>query len=305
MKKCSFILVVLLFLIPAQIFAQGYRGKGRVKGTVTDQEGNPLEGVTIMLFSVKAQSGFEQVTDVKGKWKAFYIRGGAYNIDFAKDGYMPKKISANINEYDKNPDIDIALEKIEGVVIAEELKAELKAGNAFFEEGKYEEALQAFQVVVEKFPDAYILYQNIGNCYFQMERYEEAEASYLKVLEQDAENQEIKLAIGNTYANRSQEDSALEWYNKIDFEKLNDPLVLYNIGSSFYAQSKLEDALKYYRKAVDLKKDFPDALYQLGLVNLTIGNKQEAIDTFNAYLEHDPDSERATQVKGFIEYLKK
>jgi len=82
-------------------------------------------------------------------------------------------------------------------------------------------------------------------------------------------------------------------------------MVLYNIGSNFYSQGQHQEALKYYRKAVELKGDFLDALYQLGLVNLTLGNNQEAIDVFTSYLKHDSESGRADQVRNFIEFLKK
>ena len=159
--------------------------------------------------------------------------------------------------------------------------------------------------VIEKYPDAYILYKNIGNCYFQMEKYDQAEECYLRVLEEDPDDHEVLLSIGNTYANRGQNDKAIEWYNKIDFEKISDPLVLFNIGSNFYIQSKYEQAIRYYRKAVEIQGDFLDAIYQLGLVYLNTGNNEEAIKTFNEYLKHDSDSERANQVNGFIEYLKK
>jgi len=43
----------------------------------------------------------------------------------------------------------------------------------------------------------------------------------------------------------------------------------------------------------------------LGLAHLTLGQQKEAVEVFENYLEHDPDSERASQVKGFLEYLKK
>jgi tetratricopeptide (TPR) repeat protein len=56
---------------------------------------------------------------------------------------------------------------------------------------------------------------------------------------------------------------------------------------------------------VELKGDFQDALYQLGLVNLTLGNNQEAIDIFQEYLKYDSESARADQVRNFIEFLKK
>ena len=304
MRKIALLLIFIL-LITTFVLSQGYKGKGRFKGIVFDEQGNPLEGVKIKLYSLKASSGFETMTDANGKWRAFYVRGGAWNIDFEKPGYMPKKISAQIKEYDKNPDLEVKLKKIEGFVITDKLKEDLREGNKLFNEEKYEEAVEAYKHVVEESPDTYIVYMNIGNCYFQMEKYDQAEEYYKKVLEKDPKNQEAMLLIGNCYSNRGDEKKALEWYNKIEFEKIDDPTVLFNIGSNFYTQSKFEEALKYYKKAVEIRKNFLDAIYQLGLTYLTLGNSQDAIKTFDNYLKFDQDSKRAYQVKGFIEFLKK
>ena len=305
MKRIVFLSLILIFLGYSLAYGQGYKGKGRVKGIVTDQEGNPLEGVTVKLYCERGASGFEVTTDGEGEWRANYIRGGPYDIDFEKSGFMPKKINVNISEFGKNPDIELTLQKIEGLAVTDDLKKELQKGNDLFDQGKYEEAIQSYQIIIAKIPETYILYRNIGNCYFQMENYEMAEAFYLKVLEKEPDDTESILGIGNTYANRGQNEKALEWYSKIDFEKITDSMVLYNIGSNFYTQGQYQEALKYYRKAVELKDDFQDALYQLGLVNLTLGNNQEAIDVFQEYLKYDSESGRADQVRNFIEFLKK
>jgi len=303
-RKAGFFVLLGLFLAGAA-WAQGYKGQGRFSGTVADNQGNPLEGVKVKLFCVRGQSGFETETDKEGEWKANYVRGGPWNIDFEKPGYMPKKISAQINEFAKNRPIEVKLEKIEGLAITDAIKADLVKGNALFDEGKYEEAIAAYQNILTASPEAYIIFKNIGNCYFQMQKYAEAEAAYQKILEKDPQNAEAMLLIGNSYANRGENDTAMEWYNKIDFEKITDPMVLFNIGSTFYKQSKLDQALKYYRRAVELQADFIDAIYELGLVHLAMNNTADAITAFESYLKLDADSERAGQVKGFLEFLKK
>jgi len=297
MRKAGFLLTLIL-LACTLVLSQAYKGKGKIKGLVYDEEGKPLEDVKVKLYSLKAQSGFETVTDADGKWKALWIRGGTWNIDFEKIGYKPKKMSAEIKELSKNPDMEIKMEKIEGLIIIEEVKEDLRRGNELFNEEKYEEALESYKSVIEEFPDAYIIHKNIGNCYFRMEKYELAEEYYRKVLEKDSSNNEV-------IANRGQDDDALEWYSKIEFEKIDDPIVLYNMGTNFYRISKFEEALKYYKRAVEIQEDFLDGLYQLGLAHLALGNNQEAIDAFENYLEHDPDSEKASQVRGFVEFLKK
>lgn len=299
--------VLLILVLTAFTFAfpQGHRGKGRVKGYVYDEEGNPLEGVKVKLFSIRGQDGFEIVTDSKGCWVAAWIRGGNWNIDFLKVGYEPKMISAEFFETRKNLDVEITLKKIGGMVLTKELLGDLEKGNDLFEEEKYEEAMAIYKKILEDFPDAYAVSRNIGNCYFQMEQYDLAHQYYQTVLDKDPDNNEMILAIGNCYTNRGEDEQALEWYNKIKFEKIENVTVLYNLGTHFYNLSQYQDALKYYKKAVKIQNDFLDGLYQLGLAHLTLGQQKEAVEVFENYLEHDPDSERASQVKGFLEYLKK
>jgi tetratricopeptide (TPR) repeat protein len=160
-------------------------------------------------------------------------------------------------------------------------------------------------MILEAFPNTYIIYMNIGNCYFQMENYSQAEEYYIKVLEKEPENPNIIISIGKCYSNRGDTAKALEWYKKIEVEKISDPVVLYNIGTYFYNTSQYNDALKYYQRSVDIQKDFLDGIYQLGLSHLTMQNNAMALKEFENYLNYDPDSERASQVKAFIEYLKR
>lgn len=287
------------------LFGQGYKGQGRLTGTVTDQDGRPLAGVKVKLFSLRGQSGFETETDKDGGWKALYIRGGTWNIDFEKPGYIPKKISAEVKEFDRNKPIDIKMEKMSGLVITDELRAALKEGNDLYEAGKYAEAVAAYEAIIEANPDAHIIFLNIGNCYFQMEKYAQAEEYYRKVLEKDPENAEAVLLIGNTYANRGQDAEAMDWYNKIAFEEITDETVLFNLGLNFTRQAKHDQALKYFRRAVELNPDFADAVYQLGLTCLAMNDYPDALAAFENYLKLDSTSGRADQVKGFIEFLKK
>jgi len=304
MKK-ALIATLILLLSAALVSAQSYRGQGRLKGKVTDESGNPLEGVKVKLFSLKGQSGLELTTNAAGEWTANYIRGGGYDLDFVKVGYEPKRISTSIAEQANNPPVEVRLKKMEGLLITDELKAALTSGNKLFEEKKYEEAARAYEDIIAKNPDAAVIYKNVGNCRFELQQYDQAEAAYQKVLEKDPANPDILLLIGNCYANRGEADKAMEWYNKIEFEKIADPTVLYNIGTGYTKQSKFEDALKYYKRSVEVQKDFLDGLYQLGLTYIALGRNPEAIPPLEDYLKYDADSARAEQVKKFLEFLKK
>jgi Tfp pilus assembly protein PilF len=305
MKKKTFVLS-MFFLLATLAYSQDWTGQGRQVGYVYDEEGNPLQGVKVKLMYTVTQSGLETTTDKKGKWVAMGIKGGEWFVDFELSGYLPKKISITVLDFrQKNPQIDVTLEKAEGLVVSDNVKEEYLQGTKLFEGGQYEEAIAIFESILEKYPDIHIINYDIGNAYFQMDRYDEAEQYYLKVLEKEPDNVHSLMGVGNCYINRGNNEKALEWYNKIEFEKIDDATVLYNIGTIFYNSSKFDEAMKFYKKAVEIHEDSLDARYQLGLSYLAIGNNPEALKEFENYLKYDSESERATQVKGFIEYLKR
>jgi len=300
---------VLIFTCVALLFgslaAQDWKGKGRFIGVVLDEANLPLAGVKVKLINTAANAGFEVVTDKDGKFTAAWLRKGAWNVDFEKFGYEIKKIFVDITEVAKNPDVKINLKKSVGLTISDDLKKELLAANELYAQQNYQGALDGYNALLLKNPDAYIIYKNVGNCYFAMEQYEKAEEAYLKILAKDATSADAMVQVGNTYANRNLNDKALEWYNKIEIEKITDATVLLNIGINYLNLGKTEVALKYFKQAVKVSPTDLDAIYRLGVAYISLQNNVDAIAMFEGYLKLDSESERATTVKGFLEYLKK
>lgn len=307
-KRCLIfagLILVLLTGLTRPSFSQAYAGTSRIKGIVTDENGQPLAEVKVSLYHVQSDSGFETKTNSKGEWQANMIRGGNWYIDFSKAGYEVKKISVTIAEgQTKGPIIETKLKKLEGLVITKEVLDELQKGNNLFDQGKIDEAMAVYLDLLNKNPEAYVINYSIGNCYFAQEKYDQAIEYYQKVVEKNPQFVPALIGIGNAYVNKKEIDKAMEWYSRIDIEKIDDPVVLYNIGTIYFNHSRHDQALKYYSKAVSLQPDFPDALYQLGLTQLTLGQYKEAMATFQNYLKYDTESDRALQVKNFIEFLK-
>jgi len=300
------VLVVALVILAAGLLAsQEHKGQGRITGFVLDEQGAPLAGVKVKFVYAKSQTGLEVVSEKDGKWVAAWLRGGAWNVDFEKFGYEPRKITLQVQEWQRNPEVRVNLKKATGLILTEELKDLLNKGNALFDAKDYGGAMAVYNDILAKYPDAYIINKNIGNCYFAEEKYDLAEQCFLRILDKDPQNADAMILIGNTYINRGDNAKALEWYGKIDIGKIQDPVVLYNIGTNYYNNSKFEDALKYYQKSADIQKDFPDGLYQLGLTYLNLQKNPEAIAAFETYLKVDKESQRATQVQSFLDYLKK
>lgn len=300
-----FALALMVICLAISAFPQAYAGNARIKGIVTDEQGVPLPDVQVKLYNVESDSGFETRTNKEGQWQANMIRGGTWYIDFSKTGYEVKKISIQVTEgMKKVPIIETKLKKLEGLVVTDEILAELDRGNKFFDEGKIDEAMAIYTSILSKNPEAYVINYSIGNCYFVREDYDKAIEYYQKVYEKNPQFTKAIIGIGNAYINKNEVDKAMEWYNKLDISKIEDAVVLYNIGTNYFNRSRQDLALKYYQRAVELQPNFTDALYQLGLTQLTLGNYKDSLAVFTDYLKYDSESARAVQVKNFIEFLK-
>jgi tetratricopeptide (TPR) repeat protein len=297
------LLTAVLMLIPSGIYPQ-HEGKARLKGVISDTEGNPLADVKVKLFSLRAASGFETKTGKDGVWKAMWIRGGKWNIDFEKPGYEPKKISVSLKEDSKIITIETTLKRIKGPSLKQELMKDFEKGNRLFSEGKIDNALEIYENILEKFPDAYVIYLNIGNCYFEKQEYEKAILVYQKIVEKEPQHTDALISIGNSYSNMKQPDKALEWYKKIEITKIDDPVVLYNIGVFNFNAGSIKTALRFFKRSVEVKGDFTDGWYQLGMSYMSNGDNDAAISSFEAYLKYDSESEKAKQVREILKALK-
>lgn len=304
MKRAVFIMLCVL-VASSFLAAQEWKGQGRLGGIVLDEQGKPIDGVKVKLFIPQYNGGFEVTTNKEGKWTGAWMRTGMWNLDFSKLGYMPLRKSFQMNQFVKNKDMELVMKKVEGLVVTDDMKKDLNAANDLYDKKDYAGAITAYKAFLVKFPDAYFIWKNIGNSYFSMEKYDEAEAAYKELLAKDANDVEADISVGNCYANRGDQDKAMEWYAKAPFDKITDPALLYSVGLSYFKASKLDDAQKYLAKAVELNESDADSLYELGLTYTALQNKDEAIVVFEKYLKADPDSERAGQVKGFLDYLKK
>jgi len=304
MKK-TLLITLSILLVAGLLSAQGWKGKGRINGVVLDEAGAPIEGVSVKFENVQEKGGFEVKTDNEGKFTAAWMRFGAWNVDFYKIGYEVKQLQVQIAEITKNPDMKVALKKSSGLMLTDELKKDLEAANLLFDQKNYQGAIDAFNAMLVKNPDLYIMYRNIGNSYFAMEQYDKAVEAYQKVLEKEADNAEMIIAVGNCYANKNETDKAMEWYNKIDMTKIKDSTVLLNMGIAYLNLQQNDTALKYFKQALAINPNDLDVLYRLGIQYIATNAKDEAIACFENFLKIGPDDPRAEQVKKFLEYLKK
>lgn len=309
MIKKVFFATIMVFSLVISIFSQATSGRGKMSGVVTDAEtGKPIEGVAVKLYCVRAKSFHVQTpkTDSEGHWKAMYLRGGVWHVDFSKAGYETKKITFNVETIPgaKKPSIDIQLRKIEGPALEDMVLKEIDAANRLMNERKYDEALKKYHEILEKnreISGIEIVNLYIGNCYAMQDEYAKAVEFYQRAVEKYPKNKELIISIGNAYNNQNDFDHAMEWFQKISFEEIDNVDTLYNIGVIYYNKAKYEEAIQYFKKSVEVFDEFADGYYQLGMTYTALNKIPEALAALKRFMELDPESPNYETAKAIVD----
>ncbi len=314
MKKI-FLIILIFAISTVLIFSQATSGQVQMKGVVLDKEtGDPIAGVKIKLFSLKAGSehGVAPVTDEAGEWRSLFMRSGKWYLDFSKVGYAPRKIAIEYihqgqyvgyfqgNKFDV---LKIELEKIQGPALEQSIIKEIEEGNAFLVNKKPKNAIKKFEEIIEKYKEREgiaIVNLYMGNSYSMLEKYEKAIEYFQKAIEKYPKHKGLILSIGNSYSNLHQPEKAMEWFKKLSDEDITNVDTLYNIGINFYNANDFNKAVGYFRRAVEFKEDFSEAYFQLGMTYVALNKVSEALAALKKFMELAPDSPNYTTAKEIV-----
>lgn len=88
-RSLSFVVFFMGFLLIAPRFSSSQRLTGNIKGTVMDEAGAPLPGVTVEISSAELMGGIHsQMTDDKGFYRFVNLPPGIYRMVFSLPGFQ-------------------------------------------------------------------------------------------------------------------------------------------------------------------------------------------------------------------------
>ena len=181
---CAGICFFLIFTVPWMSAQEGL-GKGRITGTVLDEQGNPIEDVSIVLENVY-NTKLDGSSDKKGHFAISGMGTGVWTLTATKDGYAPFSQQINVRQLRRNPPLEIIMKKLTGTAAFfsdDETMDMFNQADKLMKEEKYAEALDVYLVILEKHPDIYQTHLNIGHCFLKQGDLDKAEAEFTLVLE--------------------------------------------------------------------------------------------------------------------------
>ncbi|MCX6538052.1 MAG: tetratricopeptide repeat protein [Acidobacteria bacterium] len=292
---------------PTAAGATGWKGKSRMGGTVGDEAGKPVPGVTIKFVFLPTNDGPpDVVTTAKGEWKVENIAEGMWSLEFWKDGLDPRQIPVQVGGKVREPFITVKMTK-EGTDPTFAIRTGAAKAQAFFDQKKFSESRAVFQGLLAKYPTVYQLRQYIARDYHMEKNYEKAIGELQAYLKDVPADRQVKMMLATELLEAGKGDEAWAMFSTFDTTVLTDALDLETPGFALLRAKKPVEALKYFERVVVLYPDDPQAYYYRGLTYFQIGvttekpNTPEAKAKFEAakadltkFLAMVPDAEKNT-----------
>lgn len=324
-KTTTYLCATLVALfITATVSAQGWRGTGRIQGTIIDKNtGKPVAGAKLKLGSAKADNtGPEILADARGKWVAGGLIGGSWNLDVSAPGYIDRKIVVEVAELRSIPAMKIELEpvpppepvkeqpqetesiQVGGVTITAETAAALEAANGFMKEKKWKEAAAEYEKAIVALPENTSLKFAMSRAYYGAGELKKAIAPLQAVYDADNGNMTAAQLLANMLIEDGQVDAGKAVLASMPPGSMTDPTAIINIGILFLNQGKVEDAHAYFGKAVSLAPELPETYYYRALASLQLKKMDAAKADFKKVIELGPDSPEAKDARELLAQLK-
>jgi tetratricopeptide (TPR) repeat protein len=200
LARASCLALGVVLISPAVAGAQSV---GRASGSVRDLDGEPIKGATVTAENAEAAPRtLTAVTDEKGRFGILGLRRGIWKFTVKAPGYDEVSAPASIQTLRANPPMTFTLARTPesdrpmalGRTDLASLQSKLDVAASFAKRGLYEEAIAAYEGVLQAAPALSAVQLQLGWIYEQKKDTAKAIEAYERVIEASPESIEARRA---------------------------------------------------------------------------------------------------------------
>ena len=167
--------------------------------------------------------------------------------------------------------------------------AYLNLGDALYEQGRYEEALDVTRIAVERRPEHFQAHFNLGATLDKLGRFEEAETHLRRAIALSPQAQNAYLNLSKVLYEQGRYEEALE-AARVAIEQDPDFVEAhFNLGAILNKLERFEEAEIHLRRAIALNPQARKAHFSLGVALYKQDRYEEALAATRIAIEQDPD----------------
>lgn len=305
-----FALVVSL-AVAGSALAQG----GMIKGKVLDGQGQVVPDAAVVIVSAESDARkFETKSDKKGEFIQIGLRSGAYKVTATKERVGAQTLNTSVRQGGGGSQLEFRLSPVSSMTAGDQkkvvaLQAAYGAGTAAVTAKDYDLAIAKFTEAIAVVPDCKDCYLNLAYAQMEKKQLTEAEASFKKVIDLDANSADAYSGLAALY-------NALKKYDLAQAAGAKAASLApagagggsaeasYNQGVILFNSQKFAEAKVQFEAAVSTNPGMALAQYQLGMAALNLGQIPDAVKALEAYLQIEPNGDKAAEVKTSLPALK-
>ena len=160
-----------------------------------------------------------------------------------------------------------------------------------FKERKYNEAIDAFSMVLETEPDNADVYNNLAVAYSCIGDFEHAENYFVKALELDPQLAQAYINLSDLYYKAGDLASAVGTLQRGSYELTDNMVIAHLLARVYIEDQRWDDAIEELDKVLDANPENYDAFYDLGHVYFDLGDYEGAISCFENVVAYKENNE--------------
>ena len=161
-------------------------------------------------------------------------------------------------------------------------EAQFELGNAYYQAGRLENAVEAYRAAIELDPNYQAAYANLGVAYYQLEQFELAARQYEKAIELDPQDGDVAYNLGALYLQQalSQEGEQPD-------------------------RELLSQALAQLERAQEISPNLAEPHFTLGVAYLFLNDPVQARESFETFLSlgAGQDARARQEAERYLEML--
>ena len=160
---------------------------------------------------------------------------------------------------------------------------------ALFSSGKFQDALDAIEEMIQDNPNDGLLFNIRGACYAELQQLNLARENYEKAIELNPRYAKAHYNLAGALHELGKLDLSIQSYqNSLDIEP-DYAEAHNNLGNVFKEIGQLDNAINSYEKAIAIKPDYIEAYYSLGASFHEAGKLEDTIQCYEKVLELRPN----------------
>ena len=171
-----------------------------------------------------------------------------------------------------------------------------------YDQQKYEEALVAYNLAVEKNPTENTYLYSRGYCYYQLKQYDNALLDAHNALKIEPEYYQAMILKGMAFQGKGEFIKSMSWFKEALKFNSKSTYSHYELARSQKLAGKYSEAIRSYEECMKIDKSYTDALWGIANTYERMGNTKKAIQFYEKYQTQSQSP--SPRVKEIIKKLK-